>query len=789
MILPTSYFMYQQTKKVIATDYNAQLKAIEYSLSNLFKEVSSDLDVLSHEPTVRNRNDAAFTSFLNVNNSKNYKYHITPGEQAIIDIFANYKNTHLYINSIYMGRENGSFVRSHPRNEPTQYDPRNRPWYKTAKSNPGKIVRTEPYASVTINDINIGTATTMIDENNKVYGVIGMDVTLMNITDFIQKTELSYNGSLEIIDQDGIILASKDTNRLNIKEDAVFIEKINQNKNGNFFVWNNELIINFKSPYLNWCMIGHIPINAIYNEIFKVILYIIAIAVGFYTLICIGAYLYFHREIITPIVKLKQAVEKVEESGKLSLLADKKRKDELGILTSSFNQMVGTLNSNAERLIHLKEVAESSNNAKSIFLDNMCHEIRNPLHAMLGMTEMIENTGMSENQKKYVNVLKKSILSLTRIINDILEYTKIEAEMVDIEIKPFNVKNMLSEVVELYNISARQKGLTITMNIEKVVPTTVYGDEVRIRQVLSNLVGNAVKFTLLGSICAEITLDYREKNMVRLLFAVKDTGIGIPNDKQTLLFKRFVQIDSTYTKKFQGTGLGLSICKKLIDLMGGHIWFESEEGMGSTFYFHLLMKTDEIETPLNASTATEIADDIDTVEKIETCKDVDTCENIYTNEGVNAETNNDVDTNEGVDVEACEYNETNDVATLKCRKRVLIVEDDDTNRFILMKLLKIKGFDTSCAINGEEALKVFDKEKFDIILMDIQMPILNGIETTKAIRKLEKQREGSHVPIIGVTGYAYKKEQQEFIAAGMDDCVSKPVDIDMLVHKMNNYLK
>jgi signal transduction histidine kinase/ActR/RegA family two-component response regulator len=746
VLVPTSYFLYQRIKQVIALDYRAQLNAIEYSLSNLFKEVENDLSILSNDATVRHRNDAAFSSFLNVENPQDYQYRITAEEQAIVDILAKYKNTHSYVSSVYMGRENGSFVRSHPRNAPTRYDPRSRPWYTTAKSNPGSIVRTEPYESVTINDVNIGTATALIDDNNKLFGVIGIDITLRGINDFIQKTSLAYQGSLEITDPQGIILASKDTKRLNTNEDSVFINKLKENNDNNFFAWHDEFIISYASSFLNWHMIGRIPKDAIYDVIFRIITNISIIAVAFYTLVCFTALFYFHKEIVSPIVKLKQAVEKAGASGELSALAADKRTDELGKLVVSFNQMATSINKHADHLMQLKKSAEAANNAKSIFLKNMGHEIRNPLNGMFGMAQLIEGTAMSEEQKRYVNILKKSILSLTGIVNDILEYTKIEAEMIEIETKPFILSEMVSEVVALHEVSAREKGLRMTVNIEPAVPSTVYGDKVRIRQVLSNLIGNAIKFTSQGSVSVEIRQDHREMDMVRLLFAVKDTGIGIPEDKHPLLFEKFFQLDSTFTKKFQGTGLGLSICKKLVELIGGRIWFVSEEGVGSTFCFHLPLKTDEKETASIETAAVTVKNS-----------------------------------------SLSERGKTNNDAQSKRNRRILIVDDDEINRFVLEEFLKRRGFDTISATNGEEALKIFKEQELDLILMDIQMPVLNGLEATKAIRALEKQQDLA-IPIIGITGYAYKMDQKEFIAAGMNDCMPKPFEMNVLLSRIKGYL-
>lgn len=631
--------MHYHTYNIIKTDYNSQLKAVSNYLNDFFNDVEADLETIYSMPTIKNKNDSLFTSFLDVKDYKKFRYNITPEEQSIIDIFFNYKNSHHFVNSVYMGRENGSFVRSHKRNEPTKYDPRSRPWYTLAKENNGKVVHTEPYKSVTINDVNIGITKGMYDENHQFYGVIGIDVTLKNLSEFIGNSILSYNGHLEIIDSNGIILASNNNSRLNKKEDIEFINKLDHNPKGTPFEWKNEIIIFNKSSVLNWYIIAHIPINEIYKLIYKVLLILLIITGSIYTILCILSILYYNKEIIMPIIKLKKIVEDVEENQDFSLIIENNRQDELGVLATSFNNMFATIKKNKKNLISLldklernnqqlqdllkekqkwgeeienmnillenkvhertaeltkaKQQAESANIAKSLFLANMSHEIRTPLNAIVGFNYLLDKMDLGKKAKSYIQKTILSTNALLELINDILDFSKIESEKVELENIEFNLFEVISNASNTISYKLYENSNTLNILIENNVPQYLMGDPGRLTQILLNLLSNATKFTREGIISLSVKALKIYDNYVDIGFYIEDTGIGMTLNQQENIFSAFSQADMSTTRKYGGTGLGLAITKKLVELMEGNIFVTSEIGKGSIFSIVLKLTLNE----------------------------------------------------------------------------------------------------------------------------------------------------------------------------------------------------
>jgi PAS domain S-box-containing protein len=386
--------------------------------------------------------------------------------------------------------------------------------------------------------------------------------------------------------------------------------------------------------------------------------------------------------------------------------------------------------------------ANESSRAKSEFLSHMSHEIRTPLNIINGMAQILLESSLNEEQKKYVKMYEKASNTLLSIINDILDISKIESNSMTIVKSPINIKNIVMEVVELFTPKALHKKLNLSSNIETDIPDYVLGDELRIRQVLMNLLGNAVKFTHAGEISIKVELNKNQSKNGNLLFQVSDTGIGISPEQEYFLFKPFSQTNSSITKNYGGTGLGLAICKKLVSMMGGEIWFSSNLGVGSTFSFTLACES---------TTYTK--------------------DQYLKNSTMNLQ----------------RINHSNQQPLAKAGN-ILLVDDSEENRNLIKFFLKNTKHNVSEAENGAVALAKFKTEPFDLILMDMQMPILDGYSATQQIRNWEKTNKLSHTPIVALTAYALVEEQQKSIAAGCDKHMAKPIKKTELISLINNLL-
>ncbi|WP_455169140.1 ATP-binding protein [Aegicerativicinus sediminis] len=372
--------------------------------------------------------------------------------------------------------------------------------------------------------------------------------------------------------------------------------------------------------------------------------------------------------------------------------------------------------------------AQISERHKEQFLANMSHEIRTPMHAISGMSNSLLRNPKSGNLEEYLRAIKTSSDNLSVLLDDILDLSKIESGKLKIENKAFNPTKLIDEILHLFALKADEKGIKISMQIDSNVPSLIIGDYSRLNQILINLIGNSLKFTDEGSVVIEMTNEGQ-----RLRFAVRDTGVGIPKEQQDLVFDTFEQGEMSKSQIYKGTGLGLSIAKKLIELQGGTIWLESEQGVGSTFYFEIPFKVPDTE-----------------LEDIEV---------------ILADTSN---------------------AKRKEGLEILLVDDDEFNLMVIKDDLEyyFKNPNLSIAKNGEEALSLFKKNKFDLIFMDMHMPILNGCETTIKIREIEKFENLKPTPIIAMTANILESEVNKCLAAGMEEYISKPYKSEDLVVKI-----
>ncbi len=884
-----------------------QLENLDFSLTMLIEDVKHGIQALSANDVVCSRNDSDFTRFFE-RDEDHFEYHIDDTEQRIIDMFQLYRATHSHIGSVYMGRENGGFVRSHKRQRPSLYDPRTRPWYALAKDHPGKVMITPAYRSITTPDVNIGVVTALLDHDGHFYGVIGADITLANLTDYISGYRIGDDGQMFLVDDTGVILASRDEQmrfsplKILVPDHA---DRVLTQPSGSFSIngsRDSQYVIFITSPNLGWKIAAMIPSRLIDQQVTAAVWETLLIVCIGLALISGLTFLGMHRFVIKPIDSLRDGIVTVTRTGDFGHRLTVLSTDEIGSLAHFYNNMMqsvlaseqqlkkskhelethqqqleavirertanlesinvelkaaleankisehqyrslfenapeaivllnetdrvirvnsefvrlfgysaeevlnrsldntiipesqhedgvglkkrivsgektvhetrrkrkdgslipvsvtGTsividgktvgiyaiyrditdIKSAEERLKLAKEDAETANRAKSIFLANMSHEIRTPMNAILGYAQLMQQDAtLSSDQRQSLAIISRSGDHLLNLINDVLEMSKIEAGRVELHPSAFDLHALLDDIKLMFTVRTRAKGLILELTFGEAIPRYIVADEGKLRQVIINLLGNALKFTEQGTIVLRVhavrppASDTDAAGDRVLHIAVTDSGAGIAPEDLKLIFQSFEQTDLGRAK--EGTGLGLAICREYVNLMGGEIQVESSPGMGSTFRFSIPVETGKGDDVPIRPVAPRVM---------------------------------------GLEPGQPDY-------------RILVVDDNPTNRDILVRMLKRVGFEVREAADGRQCLDMFFEWRPQVIMMDIRMPVMDGVEATKRIKAAES---GKDTIVIAVSASALEEQRMGVLEYGADSFIRKPFKESVILSEIHHHL-